>query len=355
MEKPFSRGVSPAAVNKFKQKKKKIRSPEEYIQGILKGDISILGQAITILESALPAHQKVAGKILAGCLPYAGNSIRVGITGVPGAGKSSFIEALGTRLIKAGKKLAVLAIDPSSQKSGGSILGDKTRMEQLAASPRAFIRPSPTAGSLGGVAGKTRETILLCEAAGFDVVFVETVGVGQSEIAVYSMVDFFLLLMLTGAGDEIQGMKRGIMEMADMILIAKADRDNTKAAGKAVKEYEAALHLFPVPASGWLPRVNTCSVVEDKGVMESWETINEYVDFTRRNGTFDKKRQQQARYWFFEALNDGLKQQFYGDEEVRRKINEMEKVVEKRKADPYKAARDILSAYSHESGTANQE
>ena len=340
-----AQGINPRAVNDFIRKKKKLLTPEEYIQGILSGDISLLSQAITLLESSLPAHQALAGEILAGCLPHAGGSIRVGITGVPGVGKSSFIESLGVYLTENEKKLAILAIDPSSQKSGGSILGDKTRMERLAASPNAFIRPSPTAGSLGGVASRTRETILLCEAAGYEVVFVETVGVGQSEVAVHSMVDFFLLLMLAGAGDEIQGMKRGIMEMADMILITKADGENREAAAKAVKEYESALHLFPLSASGWLPRVRTCSVVENKGITEAWDTLLEYMAFTRGNGYFDERRKQQARYWFFEALNEGLKQHFYGDEEIRKKIAETEKVVMERKADPYKAARDILQNY----------
>jgi len=344
-EDPSVQGVNPEAVSKFIRKKKKLLSAGEYIRGILAGDIPLLSQAITLLESALPAHQELAGEILAGCLPHAGGSIRVGITGVPGVGKSSFIESLGVYLTDNGRKLAILAIDPSSRKSGGSILGDKTRMERLAASPAAFIRPSPSAGSLGGVASKTRETILLCEAAGFEVVFVETVGVGQSEVAVHSMADFFLLLMLAGAGDEIQGMKRGIMEMADMILITKADGENREQAARAVKEYESALHLFPVPASGWLPRVRTCSVVNNKGIKEAWETILEYVQFTKKNGYFDKKRKEQARYWFFEALNNGLKQHFYGNEKIKRKIAETEKAVIAKKADPYKAARDILNGY----------
>ena len=338
-------GINPEAVENFIRKKKKLYSPEKYIRGIRNGDITLLSQAITLLESSLPVHQELAGNILAGCLPYAGKSIRVGITGVPGVGKSSFIESLGVQLTENGKKLAVLAIDPSSQKSGGSILGDKTRMERLAASTSAFIRPSPSAGTLGGVASKTRETILLCEAAGFDVIFVETVGVGQSEIAVHSMVDFFLLLMLSGAGDEIQGMKRGIMEMADMILITKADGDNLEAAGKAVREYKASLHLFPVPASGWLPRVKTCSVLENRGVGEVWEEILDYIAFTKSNGYFEKKRKQQARYWFYETLNNGLKQHFYGDEKVKKKISEMENAVMEKEEDPYKAARDILTDY----------
>ena len=339
------RGINSEAVNNFIRKKKKLLTSKEYIRGILAGDVSLLSQSITLLESSLPSHQEVAAEILAGCLPYVGKSVRVGITGVPGVGKSSFIEALGVTLTEGGKKLAILAIDPSSEKSGGSILGDKTRMEKLATSTNAFIRPSPSTGSLGGVASKTRETILLCEAAGYEVVFVETVGVGQSEIAVHSMVDFFLLLMLPGAGDEIQGMKRGIMEMADMILITKADGDNLKAVAKAVKEYESALHLFPVPASGWLPRVKTCSVFENKGIARAWEIILEYVTFTKNNGYFEKKRSRQARYWFFEALDEGLKQHFYGNEKIKRKIDEMEKAVIERHADPYKAARDILSDY----------
>ncbi|HSH50986.1 MAG TPA: methylmalonyl Co-A mutase-associated GTPase MeaB, partial [Bacteroidales bacterium] len=264
VEQPES--INPEVIKKFRKNKKTERSVQEYVDGIINGNRTILGQAITLIESSLPDHHQIAQEIIEKCLPYAGNSIRIGITGVPGVGKSTFIESMGKYITSKGNKLAVLAIDPSSERSKGSILGDKTRMEELATDTNAFIRPSPSAGSLGGVARKTRETIVLCEAAGFNTIFIETVGVGQSETAVHSMVDFFLLLMLAGAGDELQGIKRGIMEMADAIVINKADGGNIQKAELAKNQYQNALHLYPPAPSGWIPKVLTCSSLVKTGI-----------------------------------------------------------------------------------------
>src|SRR5690606_4551418 len=272
---------------------RRLLSVDAYVDGILRGDRVVLGRAITLVESALPAHQELAEAILERCLPHAGRSVRVGITGVPGVGKSTFIEALGTRLTAAGRRLAVLAIDPSSTRTGGSILGDKTRMGRLANDPAAFVRPSPSGGSLGGVARRTRETIFLCEAAGFDTVFVETVGVGQSEVSVQAMVDFFLLLVLAGAGDELQGIKRGIVEMADGIAITKADGDNVKAAQLARSQYRHALHLYPPRPSGWKPHVHLCSALTGAGIENVWRDMEAFFAFTRANGSFEQHRQAQ--------------------------------------------------------------
>src|SRR3989339_134259 len=253
--------VNPYFDNFYSKKRTGLLSKDEYLKGILSGNTTILSQAITLVESSRNDHRAIAQNLISECLPHVVKSMRIGITGVPGAGKSTFIEAFGGLITAMGHKLAVLAIDPSSERSKGSILGDKTRMEELSIDKNAYIRPSPSAGSLGGVARKTRETIILCEAAGFDTIFIETVGVGQSEIAVHSMVDFFLLLMLAGAGDELQGIKRGIMEMADFIVINKADGDNLLKTNSAKVQYENALHLFPAKESGWIPKVQTCSAI----------------------------------------------------------------------------------------------
>ena len=337
--------IHPDALNKFRKNRKRLLAAADYIEGIQKGDRTLLSQAITIIESSNPDHQELAREIIRGCLPFAGNSIRIGITGVPGVGKSSFIEALGTRITGHKLKLAVLAIDPSSERSGGSILGDKTRMEELSSDPNAFIRPSPSGGSLGGVARKTRESIILCEAGGFEVIFVETVGVGQSETAVHSMVDFFLLLMLAGAGDELQGIKRGIMEMADTIAITKADGQNREKAERALTEFRNALHLFPPGDSAWTPRVLTCSAHEEVGLEEIWQTINDYMAFTKNSRYFDENRSRQARYWMYEFIDDALRGSFYNQAEIRKKLSELEKEVLAGTKSSFHAATEILKIY----------
>lgn len=337
--------VSEDAVRRLIARRPKRLSVDEYVEGILAGNIVVLSKAITMVESVLPEHQHIAQQIIERCLPYTCNSIRIGITGVPGAGKSTFIEAFGKYLTAKGKKLAVLAIDPSSQRTKGSILGDKTRMEELGADPNAFIRPSPSEGSLGGVARKTRESVILCEAAGFDVIFIETVGVGQSEIAVHSMVDFFLLLMISGAGDELQGIKRGIMEMSDAIAINKCDGDNVKKAQLARVQYQNALHLFPPPESGWTPKVETCSSVEKRGLDEIWALINSYMEFTKGNGYFEKKRSEQGKTMMIETIERHLLSNFYENEVVKKDLKRYEDEVLGRRISPFIAATKLLDDY----------
>ncbi len=337
--------ISEESVRRYKEKRKQLLSAEEFTDGILKGNRTILSKAITLIESSLPAHSDLAQQILEKCIPYAGNSVRIGITGVPGVGKSSFIETLGLRLVRDFHKLAVLAIDPSSERSKGSILGDKTRMEELSAHSNAFIRPSPSAGSLGGVARKTRETIILCEAAGYDTIFVETVGVGQSETAVHSMVDFFLLLMLAGAGDELQGIKRGIMEMADAIAITKADGENISRAGRARAEFTNALHLFPPSESGWIPRVITCSSKTGEGISEVWDNLLEYIGLTKSNGYFERNRKDQASYWMYETINQSLRDSFYHDNRIQKLLHRFEKLVIKGEITPFAPAKALLEKY----------
>ncbi len=293
-------------------------SAAQYLEGIISGDIAVLARAITLVESTLPAHQELAGQIVEGCLPLSGNSIRIGITGVPGVGKSSFIERFGIYLSEThGKKIAVLAVDPTSSISKGSILGDKTRMERLSVLPDVFIRPSPAGDSLGGVARRTRETIYLCEAAGYDTIIIETVGVGQSETAVHSMVDFFLLLMLSGAGDELQGIKRGIMEMADALLITKADGPNLDKARLAAIEYKRAMHLLPPHPGGWTPRTGTCSALDGTGMDRAWEIIEHYKLHADSNGYFSEKRKKQAVYWMEETILDQVKNMFFQNKNVQ--------------------------------------
>jgi len=326
-------------------RKRRKFSVDEYVEGILKGEISVLSQAVTLVESSLPHHQEIAQEVIEKCLPYAGKSVRLGITGVPGAGKSTFIEALGMHLIHAGRKLAVLAIDPSSERTKGSILGDKTRMEELSVAKNAFIRPSPSAGSLGGVARKTRESIVLCEAAGFDTVFVETVGVGQSETAVHSMVDFFLLIQLAGTGDELQGIKRGIMEMADGIAINKCDGTNVEKAQLARRQFQNALHLFPLPESGWKPDVITCSALEMNGISEVWKMVVDYIEFVKGNDFFDKKRTEQAKYWMYESINEHLKSNFYNNETIQKLLLEAERKVLADEQSSFVAAKQLLDTY----------
>ena len=324
-----------------------IKSVDEYMEGILAGDRTILSQAITLVESLSPEHRKTASEIIARCQKETAKkaTMRIGITGVPGVGKSTFIEAFGSHITSAGHKLAVLAIDPSSERSKGSILGDKTRMETLVRDPKAFIRPSPSAGSLGGVARRTRETILLCEAAGYDVTFIETVGVGQSETAVHSMSDFFLLLMLSGAGDELQGIKRGIMEMSDLIAITKADGSNVEKAKVARGLYASALHLFPPTESGWVPTAVTSSAVTKEGLDTIMEKINEYFALVLGNGYYRRKRAQQARYWMYESINDALKNRFYEDETIERLLPAYEQDVLSGKLDSFAAAEELIARY----------
>lgn len=331
----------------FRPKKRAPRlSAEAYTAGILRGDITILSQAVTLVESNLPADQEIAQKVIEACLPYSGNAIRVGITGVPGAGKSTFIEALGTKLCKDGKHLAVLAIDPSSERSRGSILGDKTRMQELSTLNNAFIRPSPSAGSLGGVARKTRETIVLCEAAGFDTILLETVGVGQSETAAHSMVDFFLLLQVTGTGDELQGIKRGIMEMTDGIAINKCDGQNVEKANVARTQFKNALALFPTPESGWHPYAVTCSAVEGNGVDDVWKMVEDYIVYTKRNGWFRENRTRQAKYWLVETINQNLLDSFYHNPVMQERMEEAEQQVLHNEVSSFIAAHKLLKEYN---------
>jgi LAO/AO transport system kinase len=332
-------------ISKIKEHSGKLMHADDYLVGIQTGDVAVLGQAITLVESALPKHRNIAEALIEKCLPLSGKSIRIGITGVPGVGKSTFIEAWGNYLTSLGHKVAVLAVDPSSQTSKGSILGDKTRMNYLAINPKAFIRPSPSAGSLGGVAQKTRESIILCEAAGFDVILIETVGVGQSETAVHSMTDFFLLLMLSGAGDELQGIKRGIMEMADHLTITKADGDNLKKAKLAAAEYKNALHLFPAQESGYTPQVSVCSALEKTGLDAIWSTIESYKNTTVLNGYFDKKRQLQTEFWMNESIKEQLLNNFYHNPTVSSYLNKIKADLHSGKISPFKAANECLKKY----------
>lgn len=337
----------PPSVNPYMKARPRRVMPtaDEMVEGILRGDVTMLSRAVTLVESVSPQHQSLAQEVIEKCLPYSGNSRRIGITGVPGAGKSTSIDSFGLHVLKQGGKLAVLAIDPSSERTKGSILGDKTRMERLAVHPSAFIRPSPSAGSLGGVARKTRETIVLCEAAGYDNIFVETVGVGQSETAVHSMVDFFLLIQLAGTGDELQGIKRGIMEMADGIVINKADGDNVDRARLAQAQFRSALHLFPPTQSGWIPEVLCYSGYYDLGITEVWDMIDRYFEFSRKNGYFEAKRQQQARYWMYETIDEQLRRNFYNSPEVERMLREKEARVLSNLQSSFTAARDVLDCY----------
>ena len=319
-----------------------LKSPEEYVNGILNQDRLTLARTITLIESTLPAHQELARAIVNQLLPHTGKGIRIGITGVPGAGKSTYIETFGTMLTEIGHKVAVLAIDPSSSRSGGSILGDKTRMEKLAVNPKAFIRPSPSSGTLGGVGRKTRETMLVCEAAGYDVVIIETVGVGQSETTVSSMVDFFLVLMIAGAGDELQGIKKGVLEVADAIVINKADGDNVTRAEIAQKEYETALHMLMPNSPNWTPPVLTCSSINGEGIDRIWDTIKEHRTKLTDCGEMASKRKTQALDWMSFLLDDGLRQWFYNTPDVKKALNELQKDVESKNTSPTAAADMLL-------------
>lgn len=321
-----------------------LNDPQHYVTGVLNGDRLTLARTITLIESTLPAHQELAKTIVDRLLPYTGRGIRIGITGVPGAGKSTYIERFGTMLTGLGHRVAVLAIDPSSSRSGGSILGDKTRMEQLAVDPNAFIRPSPSSGTLGGVGRKTRETMLVCEAAGYDVVIIETVGVGQSETTVASMVDFFLVLMVIGAGDELQRIKKGVLELADAIVINKADSDNLLRAEIARKEYETALHMLVANSPNWSPPVLTCSALEGKGIDKIWETILDHRDKLTVSGEMAEKRKTQALDWMAFLIDEGLRHWFYTSPHVRDALPTLRRNVEEKKTSPTAAA-DILLAF----------
>ena len=337
--------VDAASLQRFLSCRRTSLNVSEYVEGIVSGNLTLLSQAITLVESSLPAHKQMAQDIVERCMQRSGKSIRIGVTGVPGSGKSTFIEAMGGYLTSKGHRLAVLAIDPSSERSKGSILGDKTRMEELSANPNAFIRPSPSSGSLGGVARKTRETIFLCEAAGFDIIFIETVGVGQSETAVHSMTDFFLLLQITGAGDELQGIKRGIMEMADLIAVNKADGNNIEKAKLAQAQYQSALRLFPKPVSGWEPKTTICSSITRFGMDSIWENVIEYEQLTKSNGYFAKRRQQQAKYWMNETIRNSLVSHFYHNPEIETLLPEYEQNILEEKMSSFAAARALLNEY----------
>jgi LAO/AO transport system kinase len=339
--------VNPDLPGQIRIRRRKDITVDELAKGIHEGNLGMLGRAITLVESSSPSHQEMAQELIDHCLPASGHSVRIGITGIPGAGKSTFIESLGSRLASPSNKLAVLAVDPSSGRSGGSILGDKTRMEQLASNPNAFIRPSPSGTSLGGVARKTRETIILCEAAGYKTIFVETVGVGQSEIAVHSMTDFFLLLILPGAGDELQGMKRGIVEMADAILVNKADGNNLQKALVAKADYTTALHLLPENPGHWKPQVLTCSSTTGEGIPAIWELVQEYLHLTKKNSYFYRRRKDQSHWWLKETISDALNYSFYHDTMVKDRMKELKNQLEHNQVSPFKAARELLNNYMH--------
>lgn len=328
-------------------KPKRRLTAEQYINGILEGDRVVLSRAITIVESNLESDKSLAKEIVQAILPKTGNSFRIGVTGVPGVGKSTFIETFGKHLIDLGHRVAVLSIDPSSQRSKGSILGDKTRMEMLTTMEEAYIRPSASGDTLGGVANKTGETMLLCEAAGYDVILIETVGVGQSETAVHGMTDFFLLLMLSGAGDELQGIKKGIMEMADMLVIHKADGDNVKKSEMAKLQYSNALHLFPVSESGWTPVVTTASSYENRGIDEIWSKMMEFKSVVKANGYFDENRKQQQIQWMYNNIHEELRRLFYSSNSVQNSLKGLEKEILESRISPVKAAEKIISEFKN--------
>lgn len=344
--------AQPSIINPYLKRgrfRRRELSVGEMVDGIVRGDVTILSQAVTLVESVNPEHQAKAQEVIEKCLPHSGRSIRVGISGVPGAGKSTSIDEFGIHVLREhGGKLAVLAIDPSSERSKGSILGDKTRMEKLAQHPDSFIRPSPSAGSLGGVARKTRETIILCEAAGFDKIFVETVGVGQSETACHSMVDFFLLIQLAGTGDELQGIKRGIMEISDGIVINKCDGENVDKCHLAATSFRNALHFFPMPESGWTPKVMCYSGFYGTGIKEIWDMVYEYIDFVKHNGYFDYRRNEQSKYWMYESINEHLRNHFYNNATIQARLAEAERIVLTGEKTSFMAAKDLLDLYFQE-------
>ncbi len=331
-----------SSIKKIKKRRQADVDTHTIISDILNQNIPALSKAITLVESKNPKHLEQANNIIKGCLPYANNSIRIGITGVPGVGKSTFIETFGTYLTTIGKRVAVLAIDPTSSITKGSILGDKTRMEDLVKNENAFIRPSASGNSLGGVARKTRETIILCESAGFDIILIETVGVGQSETTVHSMVDFFLLLKLAGAGDELQGIKRGIIEIADAIAINKADGDNLKKAKLAKVEFNRALHFYPEKSSNWQPKVTLCSAINNEGINAIWTIILDYLSITSQNKYFDKKRNEQNKFWLIQTIEDQLKSEFFSSEKINKELSKQLQLIENNKTTPFAAADYLL-------------
>ena len=337
--------MSTSSVEVIQKMRKKQPSAQELVDCILAHDKTALSRAITLVESTNAEHLVKANAIIQACLPHANKSFRIGITGVPGVGKSTFIEVFGKYLTSLGKKVAVLAVDPSSTISHGSILGDKTRMEELVKDENAYIRPSASGETLGGVARKTRETIILCEAAGFDTILIETVGVGQSETAVHSMVDFFLLLKISGAGDELQGIKRGIMEMADAIVINKADGDNINKSRLAKAEFNRALHLFPAKKSGWIPMASTCSSYTKEGIMEIWETITKFKTLIHSNNYFEQKRHEQNQFWMLETINTQLQSNFYNHPKIIKLLEKNKKAVQNDEISPFAAAMNLLNAY----------
>ena len=333
------------AVSELKRKRKEELSVEKLLIGILESNTTALSRGITLIESHKISHQTKAKILIESCLEHRKPSIRIGITGVPGVGKSTYIEALGTHLTNLGFKVAVLAVDPTSSLSKGSILGDKTRMDTLVRNKNAFIRPSAAGKSLGGVARYTREAITLCEAAGYDVILIETVGVGQSETAVHSMVDFFLLLKLAGAGDELQGIKRGIIEIADAIIINKADGNNKNAAKLAMLEFKRALHLYPAKANDWVPKVIICSAIENKGIDKSWELIKDYVKHSKSKGDFIKKRQEQDIFWLIQFIENEIKDQFFNNKLISKELDSQIKLINNNKRSPFTAAEYLLNLY----------
>ena len=337
------KSLSEKVASNLKKRRKKVPSANDLINGVLKKDKTSLSRAITLVESTNKKHQKQARKIIEACLPHANKSIRIGITGVPGVGKSTFIEQFGKLIVQKQLNVAVLAVDPSSSISGGSIMGDKTRMEDLVKESNAFIRPSASGDSLGGVAKNTREAVLLCEAAGYNVILIETVGVGQSETVVHSMTDFFLLLKLAGAGDELQGIKRGIIEMADSIIINKADGNNITAAKIAKTEFNRALHLYPDKGNNWVPKTLTCSALNNEGISNIWELIQKYISITKANGYFQQKRKEQNKYWMLQTIENALKSDFYNHPKIKKELKKQLTLMEDNKLTPFEAANYLLT------------
>lgn len=342
---PAPKIVSSVSAAKIKNLRKVIPTATSLIDGILSGDKTALSRAITLIESTNNKHTTTANQVINACLPYANKSVRIGITGVPGVGKSTFIEVFGKYLTSLGKNVVILAVDPSSSISNGSILGDKTRMEELSKDANAFIRPSATGTTLGGVARKTRETIILCEAAKYDVVIIETVGVGQSETAVHSMVDFFLLLGLAGAGDGLQGIKRGIMEMADLLVINKADGDNETKARLASADSQRTLHYFAMKKSGWTPQATTCSALENIGITNIWKIVSDYFTLTKSNNYFDANRNEQNEFWLVESINEALKAKFYNDPNIISVLDQKISDVKNGVASPFEIAQVLVNQH----------